>query len=57
MIGAEGEVKPKWMIESLWIDYAKELGAMCFHLEHRFYGKSHPTVYVKYKTFDLHIGR
>ncbi|XP_014487110.1 PREDICTED: putative serine protease K12H4.7 [Dinoponera quadriceps] len=44
MIGAEGEVKPKWLVEGLWIDYAKEFGAMCFHLEHRFYGKSHPTV-------------
>ncbi|XP_032679651.1 putative serine protease K12H4.7 [Odontomachus brunneus] len=44
MIGAEGEVNPKWLIEGMWIDYAKELGAMCFHLEHRFYGKSHPTV-------------
>lgn len=43
MIGAEGIANPKWMIEGQWIEYAKEFGAMCFYLEHRFYGKSHPT--------------
>ncbi|EFN78125.1 Putative serine protease K12H4.7 [Harpegnathos saltator] len=43
MIGTE-KIKPKWMVEGLWIDYAKELGAMCFYVEHRYYGKSHPTV-------------
>lgn len=43
MIGAEGIANAKWMIEGQWIEYAKEFGAMCFYLEHRFYGKSHPT--------------
>lgn len=43
MIGAEGIANAKWMIKGQWIEYAKEFGAMCFYLEHRFYGKSHPT--------------
>lgn len=43
MIGAEGVANPKWMVEGQWIEYAKEFGAMCFYLEHRFYGESHPT--------------
>lgn len=49
MIGAEGIANPKWMVEGQWIEYAKEFGAMCFYLEHRFYGKSYPTAYVGYK--------
>ncbi|XP_024883400.1 putative serine protease K12H4.7 [Temnothorax curvispinosus] len=43
MIGAEGIANATWMVEGQWIEYAKEFGAMCFYLEHRFYGKSHPT--------------
>ncbi|XP_059091857.1 putative serine protease K12H4.7 [Tigriopus californicus] len=43
MIGGEGEANPIWMVEGTWIDYAREMGALCFQLEHRFYGKSHPT--------------
>ncbi|XP_012541201.1 putative serine protease K12H4.7 [Monomorium pharaonis] len=43
LIGAEGIADPKWMVEGQWIEYAKEFGAMCFYVEHRFYGKSHPT--------------
>ena len=46
MIGAEGTANATWMVEGEWIEYAKEFGAMCFYLEHRYYGKSHPTVYV-----------
>ncbi|XP_055535059.1 putative serine protease F56F10.1 [Wyeomyia smithii] len=43
MIGGEGEATARWMTEGAWIHYAKEHGALCFQLEHRFYGKSHPT--------------
>ncbi|XP_011313900.1 putative serine protease K12H4.7 [Fopius arisanus] len=43
MIGGEGKASAKWMVEGQWIEYAKQYGAMCFQLEHRFYGKSHPT--------------
>uniref|UniRef100_A0A1B6MS95 Serine protease K12H4.7 n=1 Tax=Graphocephala atropunctata TaxID=36148 RepID=A0A1B6MS95_9HEMI len=43
MIGGEGEASPKWMVEGAWVDYAKKYKALMFQLEHRFYGKSHPT--------------
>ncbi|XP_015607074.1 putative serine protease K12H4.7 [Cephus cinctus] len=43
MIGGEGTASAKWMVEGQWIEYAKQFGALCFQLEHRFYGKSHPT--------------
>ena len=43
MIGGEGEATAKWMKKGAWIHYAKQFGALCFQLEHRFYGKSHPT--------------
>ncbi|XP_060534670.1 putative serine protease F56F10.1 [Cylas formicarius] len=43
MIGGEGEATDKWMTNGTWIDYARDFGALCFQLEHRFYGKSHPT--------------
>ncbi|KAG7189469.1 hypothetical protein KM043_017164 [Ampulex compressa] len=43
MIGGEGPVNAKWMVEGQWIEYAKQFNAMCFLLEHRYYGKSHPT--------------
>ncbi|XP_065160833.1 putative serine protease K12H4.7 [Atheta coriaria] len=43
MIGGEGEATIKWMTQGTWIDYAKKFGALCFQLEHRYYGKSHPT--------------
>ena len=43
MIGGEGTATAKWMVEGQWIEYAKEFGALCFQVEHRFYGKSHPT--------------
>ncbi|XP_058463039.1 putative serine protease F56F10.1 [Malaya genurostris] len=43
MIGGEGEATARWMNEGAWIHYAEQYGALCFQLEHRFYGKSQPT--------------
>lgn len=43
MIGGEGEATAKWMHEGAWIQYAEKFHALCFQLEHRFYGKSRPT--------------
>ncbi|KAJ7990605.1 hypothetical protein DPEC_G00302130 [Dallia pectoralis] len=47
MIGGEGPINKQWMSTddgSTWLTYAKMLGALCFLLEHRFYGDSHPTI-------------
>lgn len=43
MIGGEGPANPKWMDHGTWLTYAEKMGALCFLLEHRFYGKSQPT--------------
>ncbi|XP_060847283.1 putative serine protease K12H4.7 [Rhopalosiphum padi] len=43
MIGGEGPISAKWMYSGAWINYAEEFNALCFQLEHRYYGKSHPT--------------
>lgn len=53
MIGGEGEANATWMVEGQWIEYAKQYKALCFQLEHRFYGKSHPTSYGVYFIFKL----
>ncbi|XP_028319763.1 thymus-specific serine protease [Gouania willdenowi] len=44
MIGGEGPANPAWMKQGTWLTYAQKLGALCLMLEHRFYGKSHPTL-------------
>ncbi|CAI5694616.1 unnamed protein product [Oreochromis niloticus] len=44
MIGGEGPANPAWMEHGTWLTYAEKLGALCLMLEHRFYGKSHPTM-------------
>ncbi len=46
MIGGEGPANPAWMQYGSWLLYAQKLGALCLLLEHRFYGKSHPTEWV-----------
>ncbi|KAG7272922.1 hypothetical protein CRUP_002502 [Coryphaenoides rupestris] len=43
MIGGEGPANPTWMQYGTWLLYAQKMGALCLLLEHRFYGKSHPT--------------
>lgn len=52
MIGGEGEATANWMVEGAWIDYAKQYGALCFQVEHRYYGKSHPTVDLSVKNLQ-----
>lgn len=43
MIGGEGTADPLWMVAGQWIEYARHYSALCFMLEHRYYGASHPT--------------
>ena len=43
MIGGPGEGTERWMHEGAWIHYAEQFGALCFQVEHRYYGKSRPT--------------
>ncbi|ENN72329.1 hypothetical protein YQE_10964, partial [Dendroctonus ponderosae] len=43
MIGGEGEATDVWMTNGQWVEYGKQFNAILFQLEHRFYGKSHPT--------------
>ncbi|XP_013419073.1 putative serine protease K12H4.7 [Lingula anatina] len=42
-IGGEGTADPIWMVTGQWIKNAEIYNAICFQVEHRFYGKSHPT--------------
>ncbi|KAJ9590370.1 hypothetical protein L9F63_016607 [Diploptera punctata] len=43
MIGGEAAANPAWVLEGQWINYAQKYHALCFMLEHRFYGLSRPT--------------
>ncbi|XP_043926183.1 putative serine protease K12H4.7 [Protopterus annectens] len=43
MIGGEGPANPAWMQYGTWLTYAEKMHSLCLLLEHRFYGKSHPT--------------
>ncbi|CAA9997290.1 unnamed protein product [Nesidiocoris tenuis] len=43
MISGETSMDSKWMTEGSWLNYAQRFGALCFLLEHRFYGQSRPT--------------
>ncbi|CAB0016347.1 unnamed protein product [Nesidiocoris tenuis] len=43
MIGGEGEASAEWLVNgAAWTIYAQKFGALCFQLEHRFYGESQP---------------
>uniref|UniRef100_UPI00398E61FE thymus-specific serine protease n=1 Tax=Pristiophorus japonicus TaxID=55135 RepID=UPI00398E61FE len=44
MIGGEGTANPAWMDYGAWLTFAEKLGALCLLIEHRFYGKSWPTM-------------
>ncbi|XP_014248956.1 putative serine protease K12H4.7 [Cimex lectularius] len=43
LIGGEAEASAEWMVKASWINYAKKYKALCFQLEHRYYGNSQPT--------------
>lgn len=55
MIGGEGEASPQWMVEGTWLRYAEKYNAYCVMVEHRFYGKSHPTKYILRATLPFLI--
>lgn len=46
MLRGESSLLLSLIAYGAWTEYAKELGAMLFQLEHRFYGQSMPTEYV-----------
>ncbi|KAG0722922.1 putative serine protease K12H4.7 [Chionoecetes opilio] len=43
LIGGEGPASPAWMVTAQPVQLAKKLHGYLLQLEHRFYGKSHPT--------------
>jgi hypothetical protein len=62
MIGGEGAANAVWVVTGNMMNYAKEFGAFAILLEHRFYGKSHPTRYTYHREslieiFHLQRGR
>eukprot|EP01116_Phalansterium_solitarium_P001757 TRINITY_DN11572_c0_g1_i1.p2 TRINITY_DN11572_c0_g1~~TRINITY_DN11572_c0_g1_i1.p2 ORF type:complete len:487 (-),score=200.13 TRINITY_DN11572_c0_g1_i1:218-1642(-) len=42
MVGGEGAIDPFLITDVMMLRYAQQYGALCFCLEHRFYGKSMP---------------
>jgi hypothetical protein len=42
MIGGEAPANPIWSVHGTWVKYAETFGALCFQLEHRYYGESRP---------------
>ncbi len=47
MIGGEATIDDGSIKAGMWIEWARKFSALCFEVEHRFYGKSHPTPYNK----------
>ncbi|XP_018795347.1 PREDICTED: putative serine protease F56F10.1 isoform X1 [Bactrocera latifrons] len=52
-IGGELAISPRWVTKGSWIKFAEHFGAMCFHLEHRFYGKSQPKSDLSYENLKF----
>ena len=53
-IGGEGTANPVWMENGAWVQYAQEHNAMMFMVEHRYYGHTHPTMYVCLFYYSFH---
>lgn len=51
MIGGEATIDDGSIKAGMWIEWARKFSALCFELEHRFYGKSYPTPYNKDNLF------
>lgn len=43
LFSGESTISKGFMVTGLMIENAKQFGAICFQLEHRYYGKSIPT--------------
>ncbi|KAG5889732.1 hypothetical protein JTB14_010206 [Gonioctena quinquepunctata] len=43
LIEGEEEAILYWIVNGSTIEYAEKVNAICFQLEHRYYGESHPT--------------
>jgi hypothetical protein len=43
-IGGQLEMDPEFVFRAQWIVYARQFNALCVLLEHRYYGKSQPTM-------------
>lgn len=55
MIGGEGTADPLWMVMGQWIEYARHYNALCFMLEHRYYGASRPTRLVQHLLIPVKV--
>lgn len=52
MVGGEGEANPVWLHAGTWTEYAAAENALMILLEHRYYGKSHPTEDISVKNLN-----
>jgi len=43
LVGGEERISDKWLIDGAMMEYAEKFNALCFQLEHRYYGESNPT--------------
>ncbi|XP_060859758.1 putative serine protease K12H4.7 [Metopolophium dirhodum] len=43
LLGGEEKISKTWMKDGSMMEYAEKFNAMCFQLEHRYYGESYPT--------------
>ena len=46
LIGGESAIDDGFINAGMWIEWAQKHSALCFQVEHRFYGISYPTPYI-----------